>query len=111
MLMVLVIALMFLGLGQSMVCLHSIMFIESEHDQAVEIARLSGKPALCIETQQMHMPASGDLRTIQQSMKGLPRRIVLQKTPLSNKQSMKNFVRSIVGDRGYALMKKASGRS
>ncbi|QSR22789.1 hypothetical protein [Hyphomonas sp. KY3] len=90
---------------------NSIMFIESEHDQAVEIARLSGKPALCIETQQMHMPASGDLRTIQQSMKGLPRRIVLQKTPLSNKQSMKNFVRSIVGDRGYALMKKVSGRS
>ena len=34
------------------------LFIESEHEQAEMIARLSGKPVLCIETNRIHLPDS-----------------------------------------------------
>lgn len=90
---------------------NSMLFIESEHGQAEDIARLSGMPVLCVESQHVFTPNKGDLIAIKQSVKSLPRRIVLMKTPISNKQSMKNFLRSIVGERRYAWMKKAAGRS
>lgn len=33
------------------------LFIESEHRQAVEILRISGKPVFCVDTNQMYVPA------------------------------------------------------
>ncbi|HXV30423.1 MAG TPA: phosphoribosyltransferase, partial [Sinorhizobium sp.] len=40
----------------------AILFIESERDQAANIAKLSGKPVLCIETQEMITPVSALVR-------------------------------------------------
>ncbi len=36
------------------------LFIESEHRQAVEILRISGKPVFCVDTNQMYVPAMLD---------------------------------------------------
>ncbi len=51
-----------------------ILFVESEQQQAQTIAKLSGKPVLCIETQQMASPDRVSLPYASQNMRTIMRR-------------------------------------
>jgi uncharacterized HAD superfamily protein len=73
----------------------AILFIESEHHQAVNIARLSGKPVLCIETQEMITPASALVRERLRQVKSAEGRHAL----------LKSAARAMLGDRGYQSLK------
>ncbi|ASY60200.1 phosphoribosyltransferase family protein [Sinorhizobium sp. CCBAU 05631] len=73
----------------------AVLFIESEHDQAVNIAKLSGKPVLCIESQQMISSNSAWL------LAGLK-----QAKSLEGRQAMlKAAARAMLGERGYQALK------
>lgn len=85
------------------------LFIESEHAQAEAIARLSGKPVLCLETQHVIEPAPSALSG-RQKLKALPRRIRLAKTPLTDRGSLKLAVRGMLGEAGWARLKALAGR-
>lgn len=72
----------------------AILFIESERDQAAKIAKLSGKPVLCVETQQLVSPDSW-----------LPERLKHANTVAGRKAALKTVARKVLGDKGYEMLK------
>lgn len=80
------------------------LFIESEHEQAETIARLSGKPVLCIETNQIHLPDSLSSAAIRQQMRNMPAR--LRQRGEREGRRLKGLARGILGDTGYLALKK-----
>lgn len=88
--------------------LDALLFIESELEQAEEIAQLSGKPVLCIETHHVVTPEPS-LLAIGQKLRSLPRRRrVAESLPVLNLAA-----RSLLGERAYgglrALVKGRAG--
>jgi uncharacterized HAD superfamily protein/hypoxanthine phosphoribosyltransferase len=73
----------------------AVLFIESEHDQAVNIAKLSGKPVLCVETQEMFTPTSALVRE----------RLNQAKTAEGRHALLKAAARAMLGERGYQALK------
>lgn len=53
----------------------AILFIESEHQQALKIAKLSGKPVLCVETHLVTYPDTLSLPALGQTARNLPSRL------------------------------------
>lgn len=86
----------------------AILFIESNHEQAIEIATKSGKPALCMCCAQLMEP-EGAL-AMKQALRTMPKRFRLAKTPLTNARSAKIALRRAIGDRGYERLKRLIGR-
>lgn len=82
----------------------STLFIESEERQAEVIARLSGKPVLCIETHQIHLPNALSSAAVRQKMRNLPTR--LKQHSHSTGDYWKVLVRNVLGDSGYQALKK-----
>lgn len=80
------------------------LFIESEHEQAEMIARLSGKPVLCIETNRIHLPDSLSPVAIRQQMRNMPSR--LRRQGGSAGQRAKGLARAVLGESGYLTLKK-----
>lgn len=78
-------------------------FIESEPAQAEVIARISGKPALCIETHQVFLPDGLSAAAIGQKMRNLPTRFRQSNTARSNR--LKAAARAVLGDSGYRRLK------
>ena len=89
----------------------AVLFIESEHRQAVEIARLSGKPALCTESQQVIFPEGNSMIAMQQKIRTLPLRLRLAKTPATNLQAMAVLVRKVLGNEAYGRLRRLVKRS
>lgn len=82
----------------------STLFIESEERQADIIARLSGKPVLCVETHQIHLPNPLSSAAVQQNIRNLPNRLRQRKHSTGN--HWKVMARGILGDRTYQTLKK-----
>lgn len=82
----------------------STLFIESEEGQAEIIARVSGKPVLCVETQQIHLPDPLSSAAVRQKMRNLPTR--LKQRSRSTGDRWKVIVRNVLGDSGYQALKK-----
>lgn len=80
----------------------ALLFIESEPAQAEAIARLSGKPVFCVETQQMISPDILSAAALQQQLRNLPSRL-RQANPAGKK--IKGLARSLLGQRGYLRLK------
>lgn len=80
------------------------LFIESEYEQAETIARLSGKPVLCTETNQICLPDVLSPAAIHQQIRNTPARLREQKHLAS--QKAKYLARSILGKTGYLALKK-----
>lgn len=80
------------------------LFIESEAGQARTIARRSGKPVLCLETHQMHLPEPMSPAAIQQQMRNLPTR--LKQRGGSAGARWKATARNVLGETGYQALKK-----
>jgi len=84
----------------------AVLFIESEHLQAHEIAKHSGKPVLCIESQQIVTPSPLSPIALVQSARTLPRRLKIAQSPLANTRSLKARLRALVGDPAYERLKQ-----
>lgn len=80
------------------------LFIESDVRQAEVIAAKSGKPVLCIETHQMHLPDPLSARQIARRFRHLPTRMKMALHETSLQQ--KNTVHRIVGDSTWDRLKK-----
>ncbi|SDL95080.1 phosphoribosyltransferase [Paracoccus chinensis] len=80
------------------------LFIESEHEQAETIARLSGKPVLCIETNQIHLPNGLSPVAVRQQMRNMPAR--LRKRRQAAGERAKSVARTLLGESGYLALKK-----
>jgi uncharacterized HAD superfamily protein/hypoxanthine phosphoribosyltransferase len=88
----------------------ALLFIESEHRQAEVIARRSGKPVLCTETQVLVTPPIGSLTTLNQSLRTFPIRMRLAKTPATSLQALAVLVRGIIGAKSYGHLRRLVGR-
>lgn len=73
----------------------AILFIESEHAQAANIARISGKPVLSIERQEMITPVSALVRE----------RLDQAKTAEGRHALLKAAARAVLGEKGYQALK------
>ena len=82
----------------------AVLFIESEHGQAETISRQSGKPVLCIETQQIHLPDSLSPIAVRQRIRNLPTRMKQHRH--SAGQRAKDIARGVLGDDGYQMLKR-----
>ena len=83
----------------------AILFIESEHEQALRIARLSGKPVLCVETNMVSFPDALSLPALGQAARNLPARLRQINSPDGRKKTIKAAARALLGERGYAMLK------
>jgi uncharacterized HAD superfamily protein/adenine/guanine phosphoribosyltransferase-like PRPP-binding protein len=83
----------------------AILFIESEHEQALRIAKLSGKPVLCVETNMVSLPDPLSLPALQQAARNLPARLRQINSPDGRKQAVKATARALLGERGYEVLK------
>lgn len=83
----------------------AILFIESEHQQALRIAELSGKPVLCVETNMVSLPDPLSLPALQQAARNLPARLRQIESPEGRKQAVKATARALLGERGYQALK------
>jgi uncharacterized HAD superfamily protein/hypoxanthine phosphoribosyltransferase len=83
----------------------ALLFIESEHRQAEVIARESGKPVLCTESQFLISPPLLSLNTLKQSLRSYPLRIRLSKTPATSMQAFGVLVRGIIGNKPYGHLR------
>ena len=80
------------------------LFIESEHGQARTIAQLSGKPVLCVETNQICLPDSLSPAAIRQQMRNTPAR--LRQRGQRESRRLKDLARGILGDTRYGALKR-----
>ncbi len=83
----------------------AMLFIESEHGQAQKIAELSGKPVLCVETNQVVYPDALSLPALEQAARNLPARLRQASSPDGRKKVAKMAARTLLGERGYQLLK------
>jgi uncharacterized HAD superfamily protein/adenine/guanine phosphoribosyltransferase-like PRPP-binding protein len=84
---------------------NAILFIESEHEQALRIARLSGKPVLCVETNIVSFPDALSLPALEQAARNLPARLRQINSPEGRKSVVKKAARTLLGERGYETLK------
>lgn len=78
------------------------LFIESEQRQASEIASISGKPVLCVETQMLTVPSLFSAPTIGDMARNLPSRL---KNSRAARGSVKTILRAVLGERVYDSLK------
>jgi len=83
----------------------AILFIESEHEQALKIAKLSGKPVLCVETNMVSFPDAFSLPALEQAARNLPARLRQVNSPDGRKSAAKAVARTLLGERGYERLK------
>ena len=83
----------------------AILFIESEHEQALKIAKLSGKPVLCVETNIVSFPDALSLPALEQAARNLPARLRQINSPEGRKSVVKKAARTLLGERGYETLK------
>ncbi|TJV12977.1 MAG: phosphoribosyltransferase, partial [Mesorhizobium sp.] len=83
----------------------AILFIESEHQQALKIAELSGKPVLCVETHLVIYPDTLSLPALGQAARNLPGRLRQISSPDGRKTAIKTVARTLLGERGYETLK------
>ncbi|MET4447034.1 putative HAD superfamily protein/hypoxanthine phosphoribosyltransferase [Bradyrhizobium sp. GM2.2] len=81
----------------------ALLFIESNRLQALEIARLSGKPALCVETQEIFTPDPYSSEAIVQAMKRISK-------PHNVSPFLKSLARRALGSNLYDTVKKVSAK-
>jgi uncharacterized HAD superfamily protein len=81
------------------------LFIESEHEQALRITELSGKPVLCVETHMVSFPDALSLPALGQAARNLPARLRQINSQEGRKSAAKTLARALLGARGYETLK------
>ena len=90
---------------------NAILFIESEHEQALKIAKLSGKPVLCVESNMVSLPDALSLPALEQAARNLPARLRQINSPGGRKKVAQAAVRTLLGARGYEILKNRVKRT
>jgi len=90
---------------------NAILFIESEHEQALKIAKLSGKPVLCVESNVVSLPDALSLPALEQAARNLPARLRQINSPGGRKKVAQAAVRTLLGARGYEILKNRVKRT
>jgi len=90
---------------------NAILFIESEHEQALKIAKLSGKPVLCVESNMVALPDALSLPALEQAARNLPARLRQINSPGGRKKVAQAAVRTLLGARGYEILKNRVKRT
>ncbi len=85
------------------------LFIESEDRQAQTIAQLSGKPVLCVETNQVHLPEPLSPDAVRRRMGNLPGHMKVRNVSAGSR--MKEFARNWLGKDRQEMLKKALSSS
>ncbi|MGC4025516.1 MAG: phosphoribosyltransferase [Mesorhizobium sp.] len=83
----------------------AVLFIESEHEQALKITKLSGKPVLCIETNMVSFPDPLSVVTLEQAARNLPARLRQINAPEGRTRAAKALARNLLGERSYGILK------
>ncbi|OBQ67653.1 phosphoribosyltransferase family protein [Mesorhizobium erdmanii] len=83
----------------------AILFIESEHPQALRITELSGKPVLCVETHMVSFPDKLSLPALGHAARNLPARLRQINSQDGRKGAAKALARALLGARGYESLK------
>lgn len=83
----------------------AIVFIESEHRQAVEIARISGKPVLSIEGQQMVTPSGLSALVSSQKLRNLGVHARMTDSPLISRYALTRRMRRVLPQPVYEAMR------
>jgi uncharacterized HAD superfamily protein/adenine/guanine phosphoribosyltransferase-like PRPP-binding protein len=83
----------------------AMLFIESEHQQAIKIARLSGKPVLCVETHLVTYPDALSLPALGQAARNFPGNLKQMNSQEGRKTAIKTVARTLLGERGYETLK------
>ena len=79
------------------------LFVESEEGQARTIARLSGKPVLCVKTHRIHLPEPLSPAAIPQQMRDLPSR--LRQRARNAGGRWKAMARTVLSEAGHRSLK------
>lgn len=79
----------------------ALLFIESNHAQATEIARISGKPVLSIERQELISPDAWSAIAAMQKLRNFGLHAKMSDSPLASKEAFKRRVRAILPDTVY----------
>ena len=80
------------------------LFIENDYEQAQMIAKMSGKPVLCVEAHHISRPDSLSPVALRQQMRNLP--IRLKQRRHETGRQLKGLARSMLGEAGYLTLKK-----
>jgi uncharacterized HAD superfamily protein/hypoxanthine phosphoribosyltransferase len=78
----------------------AMLFIESEQSQAIEIARISGKPVLSIERQEMVYP--GSFAATVQKVRNFDVNAKMSDSPLTNREALKRRMQRVLPRPVYA---------
>ncbi|WP_246683998.1 hypothetical protein [Mesorhizobium sp.] len=81
------------------------LVIESEHQQALKIAELSGKPVLCVETHLVIYPDSLSLPALGRIARNFPGSLKQMNSQEGRKTAIKIVARRLLGERGYETLK------
>lgn len=79
------------------------LFIESEEPQARNIARISGKPVLCVETHHVYMPDALSPAAVRHQMRNFPTR--LKESSRDTGDHWKRVARGMLGESTYQTLK------
>lgn len=86
------------------------LFIESNHAQAIQIARISGKPVLSIERQEIVSPGVWSGNAIAQRLRNFDVHARMSDSPLINREAFKRRMRRILPQPIYAMAAAAAVR-
>lgn len=81
---------------------NAVLFIESEHSQAIEIARISGKPVLSIERHEIVDPGASPAAAIQK-MRNFSVNARMSNSPIVDKEALKRRLRKVLPRRIYEV--------
>lgn len=82
------------------------LFIESDHSQAVEIAKIAGKPVLSLERQEMINPQTWSGIAAIQRFRNFGVHAEMTDSPLVNRQAFKRKLRRVLPEPVYAALRR-----
>jgi uncharacterized HAD superfamily protein/hypoxanthine phosphoribosyltransferase len=84
----------------------AIIFIESEHAQAIEIAKIAGKPVLSLEGQQIVSPAALSSVAAVQRLRNFSVHARMSESPLASKEALKRKLQRVLPHSVYGTIKR-----
>ena len=89
----------------------AILFISGDHSQAVEIARVAGKPVLSLQNQEMIEPDTHSGIAAIQRLRSLGLRASLSDSPLVSRDALKRRLQRVLPEEVYAVVHAVGARA
>lgn len=88
----------------------AMLFIESSHAQAIEIARISGKPVLSIERHEIVNPSAWSAAATAQKLRNFEIYAQMTDSPLASREALKRKMRRVLPGPVYEMTRMAGAR-